>query len=321
MHLTRRDCFRWGSAALATAGLSACATHTTTASSARTADTAGTGFQRKRLGPVTITAVSDGVSRRPLDASFVRNVPLAQVQATLAAQKLPTTHIDVPYTCYVIETQGKRYLLDTGFADNGGAGTGLLHTHLRAAGIAPESIDTIILSHLHGDHINGLRRKSGELVYPQATVYVAQPEMAFWGDDARMQAAPEAARGGFQNVRRVFNDYPQDKLKLFTPGTRIDGVIDTLPAVGHTPGHTAIAIGSGKDRFTFIADTTNYPYLFVRHPSWHVMFDMNPEQAAATRQALLAQLAKEGGWVGGFHFPLPGFGHIHTRGDGFVWVT
>ncbi len=96
--------------------------HTTTASSARTADAAGTGFQRKRLGPATITAVSDGVSRRPLDASFVRNAPLAQVQATLAAQKLPTTHIDVPYTCYVIETQGKRYLLDTGFADNGGAG-------------------------------------------------------------------------------------------------------------------------------------------------------------------------------------------------------
>ena len=51
------------------------------------------------------------------------------------------------------------------------------------------------------------------------------------------------------------------------------------------------------------------------------MFDMNPEQAAATRQALLAQLAKEGGWVGGFHFPLPGFGHIHTRSDGFDWVT
>ncbi|MFZ7337473.1 MBL fold metallo-hydrolase, partial [Comamonas jiangduensis] len=109
MHLTRRDCFRWGSAALATAGLSACATHTTTASSASTADAAGTGFQRKRLGSATITAVSDGVSRRPLDASFVRNATLAQVQATLAAQKLPTTHIDVPYTCYVIETQGKRY--------------------------------------------------------------------------------------------------------------------------------------------------------------------------------------------------------------------
>lgn len=319
MHLTRRDCFRWGSAALATAGLSACATHPMP--NAQTVNAAGTGFQRKRLGAATITAVSDGVARRPLDASFVRNIPLAQVQATLAAQQLPTTHIDVPYTCYVIEAQGKRYLLDTGFADNGGPGTGLLHTHLQAAGIAPASIDTIILSHLHGDHINGLRRKNGELVYPQATVYVAQPEMAFWGDDARMQAAPEAARGGFQNVRRVFNGYPQDKLKLFVPGTRIDGVIDTVPAFGHTPGHTMLAIGSGKERFTFLGDTTNYPYLFVRHPSWHVMFDMSPEQAATTRQAQLARLAQEGSWVGGFHFPLPGFGRLQTRSEGFDWLT
>lgn len=312
MHLTRRDCLLWGSAVAATAGLSGCSTTST-------ADTAGTGFQRKRLGKATITAVSDGVARRPLEASFVRNVPLAQVQATLAAQNLPTTHLDVPYTSYVIETQGKRYLLDTGFADNGGPGTGLLHTHLRAAGIAPESIHAIILSHLHGDHINGLRRKNGELGFPQAMVYVPQPEMAFWGDDARMQAAPEAARGGFQNVRRVFKDYPSNKLQLFAPGTRIEGVIDTMAAYGHTPGHTVIAIGSGKERFTFLGDTTNHPALFVRHPTWQVMFDMNPEQATATRQTLVARLAQEGSWVGGFHFPLPGFGHIHTRSDGFEW--
>ena len=314
MHITRRTCLLWGSALAAATGLSACATVP------RPHDTAGTGFQRKRLGAFTVTAVSDGVTRRPLDASFVRNVPLPQVQATLAAQKLPTDYIDVPYTCYVLETTGRRYLIDTGFGDNGGPGTGLLHTHLRAAGIAPESIDAIILSHLHSDHIHGLRRKNGELVYPRAKVYVPEPEMAFWLDDARMQAAPEAARGGFQNVRRVFTNYPSTLIQRFTPGSQIEGQIDTIAAFGHTPGHTAIAAGRGADRFTFVGDTSNYPYLFVRHPSWQVMFDMQPEQATATRQALLAQLAREGGWVGGFHFPLPGFGRVRAQGDGFDWT-
>ena len=312
MHITRRTCLVWASGFAAASSLGACAT-------TGSADASGTGFLRKRLGNFIITAVSDGSSRRPLDASFVRNAPLAQVQAALAAQNLPTEFIDVPYTCYVIETAGKRYLLDTGFGDNGGPGTGSLHTHLRAAGIAPESIDTIILSHLHGDHINGLRRKNGELVYPKATVYIAQPELAFWMDDARMQAAPEAARGGFQNVRRVFAQYPREQIKLFVPGSQIDGVIDTIPAFGHTPGHTAIAIGNGKERFTFVGDTSNYPPLFVRQPHWQVMFDMNPEQATTTRKALFSKLTQEGGWVGGFHFPLPGFGRLHPQGDGFDW--
>jgi glyoxylase-like metal-dependent hydrolase (beta-lactamase superfamily II) len=315
MHINRRKYLLWGSALAASSSLGACATATS-----HSAGTSGTGFHRQRLGNFTITAVSDGSSRRPLDASFVRNASLTEVQAALAAQKLPTEFIDVPYTCYVIETAGKRYLLDTGFGDNGGPGTGLLHTHLQAAGIAPDSIEHIILSHLHGDHINGLRHKNGQLAFPKATVYIAQPEMAFWGDDARMQAAPPAARTGFQNVRRVFTDYPRGQIKLFVPGSKINGVVDTLPAFGHTPGHSAIAVGSGKERFTFVGDTSNYPPLFARQPHWQVMFDMNPEQATHTRKTLFKQLAQEGGWVGGFHFPLPGFGHLHTLGNGFDWV-
>lgn len=315
MHIARRTYLLWGSALAAASGLNACAT------ASHSTEVAGTGFHRKRLGKFTITAVSDGSTRRPLDASFVRNAPLPQVQAALAAQKLPTDHVEVPYTCYVIETGGKRYLLDTGFGDNGGPGTGLLHTHLKAASIDPASIDTIILSHLHGDHINGLRRKNGELVYPKATVYVAQPELAFWMDDARMQATPEAARGGFQTVRRVLSNYPREQIKLFVPGSQIEGIIDTIAAFGHTPGHTAIAIGSGKERFTFVGDTSNYPPLFVRQPHWQVMFDMNPEQATTTRKALFSKLAQEGGWVGGFHFPLPGFGRMHTLGEGFDWAV
>ncbi|MEG1456389.1 MAG: MBL fold metallo-hydrolase, partial [Comamonas sp.] len=140
----------------AAAGVSGCAQVPATGSSQ--------GFLRQKIGKAQVVAVSDGVGRRPLAEGFVRNAPLAQVQAALAAQGLPTDSIDVPYTCFVLEVDGKRYLLDTGFADNGPAGTGQLHTNLRAAGIDPATIDAVLLSHLHGDHINGLRRKDGSLV-------------------------------------------------------------------------------------------------------------------------------------------------------------
>jgi len=298
----------------AAAGVSGCA-HAPTPN-ARNAP----GFFRQKIGNAQVVAVSDGVGRRPLVEGFVRNAPLAQVQAALAAQGLPTDSIDVPYTCFVLEVDGKRYLLDTGFADNGPAGTGLLHTHMRAAGIDPASIDAVVLSHLHGDHINGLRRKDGSLVYPNALVYMPSPEHAYWFDAARRDAAPEAARGGFLAVQRVFQNYPADQLRLYEPGLAVVGGIESIAAFGHSPGHSALTLRSGKERFTFLADAAHFPALFVRHPDWQVQFDMDPVQARATRHALLARMAREGGLVGGFHFPLPSLGRIRKQGEGYEWV-
>lgn len=314
MPISRRHCLLWGAGLASGSLLSACASPP----SAKTKS--GMGFFQQNLGKARITALSDGVGRRPLDAGFVKNAPLAEVQATLAAANLPTTHIDVPYTCFVVELDGKRYLLDTGFGDNGAAGTGHLHKNMREAGIDPASIDRIILSHLHGDHIQGLRRKDGTLVYPQAKVYIPQPEAAFWMDDARMQALPESARGGFQAVRRVFNDYPRDRIEYFAPGADIAPGIQTLAAFGHSPGHTAIRVQSDGERFTFIADAAHLPVLFVQHPDWQVQFDMHPEQARTTRHALLGRLAAEGDWMGGYHFPLPGIGRVQKAGAAYDWV-
>jgi len=314
MHVNRR---RW---ILSTTSLAAASWLSACASRPATPNTAAQGFQHQTIGSARVTAVSDGVTRRPLDAGFVKNAALADVQATLAAAGLPTTHIDVPYTCFVVELEGKRYLLDTGFADNGAPGTGMLLQHLQAAGIDPASIDVVVISHMHGDHINGLRRKDGSLVYPKATVYIPQPEASHWLDTLLMQATPEAARGGFLAARRVFHGYPRERLKLFVPGSVIAPGLSTVAAFGHSPGHTAIRVQSGQDRFTYIADTAHYPTLFVKHPDWQVQFDMNPEQARATRHALLSRLAQEGDWVGGYHFPLPAIGRLKPTGQGYDWV-
>lgn len=312
MQATRRQWLLWGAGTVAAAaGVSGCA-HTPAPGPSQ-------GFSRHRVGNARVVALSDGVGRRPLAEGFVRNAKLAQVQAALAAQDLPTEYLDVPYTCFVLEIEGKRYLLDTGFADNGPAGTGLLLTHMRAAGIDPESIDAVVLSHLHGDHVNGLRRKDGSLVFPKALVYVPAPEHAYWLDAERRNAAPEAARGGFMAVQRVFQDYPADQLRLFEPGMPVVGGIESIAAFGHSPGHTALTLRSGNERFTYLGDTAHVPALFVRNPDWQVQFDMDPAQARTTRHALLARMARESGLVGGFHFPMPSLGRIRKQGDGYEW--
>ncbi|MDO5288759.1 MAG: MBL fold metallo-hydrolase [Pseudomonadota bacterium] len=266
------------------------------------------GWRRFSLGGAEVIALNDGVVRRPLDAGFVRNASLPQVQQALADAGLPTAHIDVPYTAFLLQTGGQRVLLDAGFADNGPPGTGRLLDNLRAAGLGPDDVDAVVLSHLHGDHVNGLRRKDGSLVYPRATVYVPAPEYAYWMDETR--AATSAAR-------RVLQGYPAERLRQFTPGEKLLGAIASEAAFGHSPGHTLLAVQGTQERFTYLGDVAHYPALFVRHPDWQVMFDMNPEAARATRRAVLARMAGQPGLVGGYHFPFPAVGRIEAADAGY----
>jgi len=152
------------------------------------------GFARLKVGDIEVIAVNDGVVRRPLGDEFVRNAPLEQVKALLASQNLPTAYVDIPFTPYLIVSGNTKFLIDTGFADNGPPTTGRLKANLAAAGHDIASIDHVIISHFHGDHINGLLNKDGSQVFPKAKIHVPAPEMAFWMDDARVAASPRCRR-------------------------------------------------------------------------------------------------------------------------------
>lgn len=277
------------------------------------------GFRRVRLGDAEVIALNDGVARRPLSEEFVRNAPLAEVKALLAAQGLSTDFIDVPFTAFLLVAGGRRVLFDAGFADNGGPTTGKLLDNLQAAGLKAEDIDTVVISHFHGDHIQGLRRKDGSLSFPKAKVMVPAPEHAFWMDDATMNARPENQRGGFQVARRVFGGMTAEQLQRFTPGDELMPGLRSVAAFGHTPGHTLFEFRSGGQAFHYIADLTNVPALFVRKPEWQVQFDMDAAAAARVRRETLNRLASSGGLVGGFHFPFPAFGRVRTEKDGFAF--
>lgn len=267
-----------------------------------------TGFKRMKLGAMEVIALNDGALRRPLGEEFVRNVPLEQVKALLASQSLPTDYVDIPFTPFLVVNGNTRCLIDTGFADNGPPTTGQLAANLAAAGYKLEDIDHVIISHYHGDHINGLRKKDGSLMFPKAKVHVPAPEHAFWFDDMKMNAAPPAAKGAFENARRVIGSLPAEQLVKFEPGTDVAPGIRAEAAFGHTPGMSIFHIGSEGQRFVYVADVTNVPSLFARSPDWAVTFDMDPEMARQTRRRIFDMLAKEKALAGGFHFPFPAIG-------------
>ena len=277
------------------------------------------GFKRMKLGAMEVIALHDGALRRPLGEEFVTNAPLEQVKALLASQGLPTDYVDIPFTPFVIVAGGRRILMDTGFADNGPPSTGKLVANMAAAGLKPDDIDTIILSHYHGDHINGIRNKAGQLVFPKAKIMVPAPEHAFWMDDARMEAAPPAMKGAFQNVRRVLATVPADQLVRFEPGAEVAPGITSVAAFGHTPGHTLFTVKSEGQSFAYVADLTNVPSLFARSPDWSVTFDMDKDMARATRRKIFDMVVKEKMMAGGFHFPFPAFGSIESAGNGYAF--
>jgi glyoxylase-like metal-dependent hydrolase (beta-lactamase superfamily II) len=277
------------------------------------------GFQRQRIGDVEVIALIDGIARRPLGEEFVKNAPLAEVRALLASQGLPTAFIDIPFTPFVVVAGGRRILMDTGLGEFGGPTTGKLLENLRAAGLQAADIDTVLITHYHGDHINGLRRKDGSLVYPNAKVMVPEPEHAFWMDDAQMNARPENQRGGFMGARRVFAQMPADKLVRFAPGAEVAPGIKSVAAFGHTPGHTLFELSSGGQTFVYVGDLTNVPALFARNPDWAVTFDMDADKARQVRREVFQRIVASNALVGGFHFPFPAFGRMKAAGNGYAF--
>jgi len=275
------------------------------------------GFRKFKVGDIELVALNDGVLRRPLGEEFIRNAPIEQVKALLASQGLPTDYVDIPFTPVLVISQGVKYLIDTGFADNGPPTTGRLLTNLAAAGHAPDQIDHVILSHYHGDHINGLRNKAGQWVFPKAKVHVPAPEHAYWMSDEKMDAAPPAAQASFDNARRVIGSLPADRLVTFEPGAQIAPGILSQAAYGHTPGMSVFKVSSQGQSYLYLADVTNIPSLFARAPDWAVAFDMDAEMARQTRRRLLAQAASEQTVLGGFHFPFPAFGTLENAGNGY----
>lgn len=277
------------------------------------------GFRRAKVGEAEVIALIDGISRRPLREEFVKNAPLAEVQALLAAQNLPTGHIDIPFTPFVIVHGGRKILLDTGLGEFGGPNAGKLLAHLAAAGIQPGEIDTVLISHYHGDHLGGLRTKAGALVFANAKILVPSVEHAYWMDDARMAAAPAAMKGAFENVRRVFGGLGTDKLQTFEAGVEVAPGIQSIAAYGHTPGHTLFEVQSAGQRFVYVADLTNVPALFARNPDWAVSFDMDAEAARKVRRATFERIVQTQALVGGYHFPFPALGRMAEAGDGYAF--
>lgn len=318
MPITRRTVLAGAPAAAATLGASAVAHSQTSPSQAPAGAGQAPGFYRYKVGDIEVTAVHDGFAPRPLEG-LVRNAELPDVKKAMEQAFLPSDVLPITFTALVLNTGGRLIVIDTGNGDNGAPTSGAFRSNFRAAGFDPAKVDTVIISHFHGDHISGLRLKDGTAVFPNAEVMVPAPEWAYWMDDAKMAQAPEGLKGNFQNVRRVFGPIAKD-VKPYEGGKELAPGITAVAAPGHTPGHTAYMLSSGNKTLMVVSDITNHPALFVRNPDWAAVFDMDGDKARETRRKILDMAASERTQLSFYHAPFPGTGHVAKTGNGFEFV-
>lgn len=300
-------------------GLAAVAAAKPAAAAAPLAAAQGPGVYRYKLDEVQLTALYDGVWYLPIDDKFIRNASGAEVNAALAAAYLPPSVLPISFTALLVNTGGKLVLIDTGTAGQIADSAGFMLANLAAAGIAPEAIDTIVVSHFHPDHIDGIKTKDGDKVFANAEILVPEPEWKFWMDDGNMSCATGTVHRYFLNARRIFKDIAQE-VRPFKPGAEVAPGIVSIPAFGHTPGHTAFSLHSGSRSMLAMSDTVRDPFLFARYPDWQPIFDMDGPQAVTTRRQMLDRAAADRMLVEAFHFPFPACGHIAKAGTGYELV-
>ena len=269
---------------------------------------------RRQVGEAQVTTVLDGRGQFPAGELFAGVTPqeagrLLQAGGELAGTlETPAWHATVQG--FVVDVGGQRVLIDAG---TGGAmmpeTSGRLPANLAAAGITPESIQHIVISHFHGDHLGGVIDAQGRPRYPNATLHVNADELAHW----RAQQGDAGAL-----ARRVADAYGQ-KLKTFRSGAIVPGLV-AEPVTGHTPGHTVYRLTSGGQQMLFVGDLIHSLAIQMPRPQVTLNFDSDQDAARAARLAFLQRHAGQDMLFAGPHFPFPGIGRIEKNGDAYRYV-
>src|SRR5882757_6907805 len=289
------------------------------------ADKQAPSFYRYKVGDAQVNAIFDGTTTFDLTDSFVLNAKKDEVNAALDNAFLPKDKMTLLFTPLAINTGGKTVVIDTGMGGAAYASSKGMHgqfaTNLTAAGIDPKSVDMVVISHFHGDHINGLLNADNSLAFPNAEVMVPAVEWKYFMDDGEMSRAPEGRmQGVFKNARRVLETGLKKKATPYEWGKDVAPGLLAVETIGHTPGHTSYVLSSGSDKVFIQSDVTNHPALFVSNPGWHLMFDQDPALAEKTRRKVYDMLVADKMRVQGFHYPFPANGCVEKDGNGYRLV-
>ncbi|WP_417684403.1 MBL fold metallo-hydrolase [Roseibium sp.] len=276
------------------------------------------GVVRRKVGSFEVTALLDGYL--PVGHELIIGYEEATAAALREAAFVPETGMVIPISAYLVNTGEKLILIDAGTSDKMGPTLGKVATALQAAGVTPDQIDAIFITHMHPDHLFGVLTPTGEKLFPNAELVLPETDRAFWYDDANMNAAPESVRPFFVGARAAADAY-QSRQTLFSGEAELIKGIRPLALPGHTPGHSGFVLDSDGQTLIIAGDIMHAAAYQFAHPEWGIAFDVDPAAAVATRKRFFDQAASDRVMFAGAHIPFPGFGHVARDGDAYRFVA
>jgi glyoxylase-like metal-dependent hydrolase (beta-lactamase superfamily II) len=270
---------------------------------------------RMKVGEFEVTAMLDGyIDVQPT----VLQADQELVKTLLTQGGWPAAPMRLPVNTFLVNTGDKLVLLDAGGAKLIGPGAGRLPQCLAAAGITPDQIDEVYITHCHGDHLHGTVTPEGGRMFPNAILRIAKDDLDYWGSAAEEAKAPENQRGRWMPAKRAIAAYG-DRIKPFTLGEELTRGIRSVEASGHTPGHSCYMVQSGSARLLAIGDTMHVAPVQFPRPEITVAFDWDQAKARAKRMSIFEMAVKEGIPIAAVHLPFPGIGRLRKNGDAFVF--
>ncbi|SEL89397.1 Glyoxylase, beta-lactamase superfamily II [Sphingomonas palmae] len=264
----------------------------------RVAGAAATTF---RVGGVEVVSLRDAVNVVPNDGkTFGLGHSPTEVAQVLRKRGAPADPITLGVDQLLVRLPGRLVLIDTGLGPKVG---GTLMQSLSQAGVAPDQIADVLITHGHPDHVGGLVDVNGKPAFPKAVVHLSAPEWQSIQQGRGADVVPAI----------------KAQVKTFAPGAAILPGITAVALFGHTPGHSGYRITSGKQSLLVIGDLAHSAVVSLARPMWPIQYDGDKPQGEQTRVRELAQLAATHQRIFAGHFPYPGVGYVVRSGEGYAF--
>lgn len=271
------------------------------------------GIYHRRVGDITVTAVSDGFLDGNLDV--LKNINQEEARQILTDNFRPARRTAV--NCFLIYSAGRLALIETGCGKYMAATGGHLLDNLKAAGVDPSTIDTVLLTHMHPDHSAGLTdMTTGRKNFPNAELVMHENEPKHWFDAAAMARGNDREKKLFFQAGREQTEPYRRQWKLFEKGEVFPG-LTAMPFHGHTPGHTGYLVSSGNETLLIWGDIVHVPEVQTARPEVCMAFDSDASRAEATRRRVFDMVVADKLMVTGMHMHFPGFSRLIKSGAGY----